>query len=151
VGPPAEYEVMDVVADHTGEKRVRRIPARVPAQVDGLASMRVVARAMVTSGVHAVLVESPAGPVGLVTAKDVIEALAAGADPDVVWAGDIMRPAPRMVSCEQHPADIGEEMAAYDLEIVAVVDEDAALGVASALDILGAIVRAAREAKPRDP
>ncbi len=109
--------------------------------------MRVVARAMVESGVHAVLVESPAGPVGLVTTNDVIEALAAGADPDVVWAGDMMRPAARMVGCEQHPAAIGEEMADYDLEIVAVVDEDAQLGVASALDILRAMISATREPK----
>jgi CBS domain-containing protein len=140
---------MNAMADHLGdrEERIRRIPARVPAQVDGLASVRTVARAMVKSGVNAVLVESPAGPVGLVTAKDVIEALAAGADPDIVWAGEIMRPAPRMVSCEQHPADIGEEMAACELEIVAVVDEDSPLGVASALDILGAVIRAAREPK----
>jgi CBS domain-containing protein len=138
---------MQSMAEHAGDEseRIRRIPARVPAKVDGLTSVRDVARAMVDSGVHAVLVESPAGPVGLVTAKDVIEALAVGADPDVVWAGEIMRPAPRMVSCEQHPSAIGEEMAAYDLEIVAVVDEDAQLGVASALDILGAMVRASRE------
>jgi CBS domain-containing protein len=85
--------------------------------------------------------------VGLVTAKDVIEALAVGADPDVVWAGEIMRPAPRMVSCDQNPSAIGEEMLANDLEIVAVVDEDAQLGVASALDIFGAMIRAAREPK----
>ena len=137
------------MAEHGADekKRVRRIPARVPAQVGGLASMREVAWAMVESGVHAVLVESPAGPVGMVTVMDVIEALAVGADPDVVWAGEIMRPAPRVVSCEQHPAAIGEEMASYDLEIVAVVDEHAQLGVASALDILGAMIRAARESK----
>jgi CBS domain-containing protein len=55
-----------------------------------------------------------------------------------------------MVSCEQHPAAIGEEMAAYDLEIVAVVDEDAQLGVASALDILGAMIRATRESRHGD-
>ena len=140
------------MAEDAGDQRerVRRIPARVPAQVDGLTSLRVVARAMVESGVHAVLVEAPAGPVGLVTAKDVIEALAAGADPDVVWAGEIMRPAPRMVSCEQHPEAIGEEMAASDLEVVAVVDENAQLGVAFALDILGAMVRAARELRHPD-
>jgi CBS domain-containing protein len=41
-------------------------------------------------------------------------------------------------------------MAAYDLEIVAVVDEDAQLGVASALDILGAMIRAARESRHGD-
>jgi CBS domain-containing protein len=128
-------------------ERTRRIPVRVPAQVGGLASLRAVARCMVDSGVGAVLVESPGGPVGLVTAKDVIEAVAAGADPDVVWAGEIMRPAPRMVSCQQPPDDIGEEMAAYELDIVAVVDEDTRLGVASALDILGAVIRDAREQK----
>ena len=136
-----------LMANQGGDERerLRRIPARVPAQVGGLTSVRDVARAMVESGVHAVLVDNSTGPVGLVTAIDIIEALAVGADPDLVWAGEIMRPAPRMVSCEQHPAAIGEEMAAYDLEIVAVVDEDAQLGVASALDILGALVRASRE------
>ena len=76
----------------------------------------------------AVLVESPLGPAGLVTVYDVIEALASGADPDTVWAGDIARPTPRMVSCEQHPTEVGEEMAAYGLEVVAVVDEDTASG-----------------------
>jgi hypothetical protein len=83
---------------------------------------------MVESGVAAVLIESPAGPVGLVPARDVIEAVAVGGDPDVVWAGEIMRSAPRMVSCQQHPANIGEEMAAYDLEIVAEVGEESSVG-----------------------
>jgi CBS domain-containing protein len=144
---------MSAVADHPsdGGGRVRRIPVRVPAQVDGLASLRVVARCMADSGVGAVLVENRVGPVGLVTAKDVIEAVAAGADPDVVWAGEVMRPAPRVVSCEQHPADVGAEMAAYELEVVAVVDEDTPLGVASALDVLGAVIRVVRDTKQSGP
>ena len=139
--------MVTLVADDATEEqeRLRRIPARAPVHVGGLTNMRDVARAMVESGVQAVLVDNPAGPVGLVTAFDVIEALAVGADADVVWAGEIMRPSPRMVSCEQHPAAIGEEMAAYGLEIVAVVDDDAQLGVASALDILRAVVRSSRE------
>jgi len=102
---------------------------------------------MVDSGVGAVVVENPAGPVGLVTAKDIIDAVAGGADPDIVWAGEIMGATPRMVSCQQHPAEIGAEMSAYELEIVTVADEDVALGVASALDILGAVVRATRESE----
>jgi hypothetical protein len=53
-----------------------------------------------------------------------------GGDPDVVWAGEIMRSVPLTVSCQQHPANIGEEMAAHDLEIVAVVDEESPVGVA---------------------
>ncbi len=123
----------------------RRIPARVPARVGALESLRTVTQAMVASGLGAVLVESPLGPTGFVTAKDVIEAVANGADPDTVWAGEITRPTPRTVSCNQHPADVGAEMAAYELEIVAVVDEDASLGVASALDVLGAVLRLAKE------
>ncbi len=91
------------------------------------------------------LVENPAGPVGLVTARGIIEAVAGGADPDIVWAGEIMQAMPTVVGCEEHPADIGEVMATYDLEIVAVVDEDAPVRVASALDILGAVIRAERE------
>jgi predicted transcriptional regulator len=126
------------------QEQVPRIPARAPAHVGGLTSLRSVARSMVESGVRAVLVEDPVGPTGLVTAKDIIEAVAAGGDPDVVWAGEIMRPTPRMVSCRQHPADVGEEMAACELDIVSVFDEDASVGLATALDILGAVVRASR-------
>jgi len=130
--------------EDSGLGRMRRIPARVPARVDGLATLRVVARSMVESGVGAVLVESPLGPLGLVTASDVIEAIASGVDPDTVWAGEIARPAPRMVSGDQHPAQVGEEMAAHALEVVAVVDEDAPVALASALDVLGAVLRATR-------
>ncbi len=132
----------------TDPEPVRRIPARVPARVDGLASLRTVAQGMMESGVGAVLVETPLGPAGIVTANDVIEAIATGADPDTVWAGEITRPAPRMVSCQQHPAAVAEEMAAYRLEIVAVVDEDSLVALASALDVLGAVLRAAREGTP---
>ncbi len=123
-----------------------RIPTRTPAHVSELTNLRAVARCMVESGIGAVLVENPVGPGGLILARDIIEALAAGAEPDTVWAGEIMRPAPRMVSHEQHPIDVGAEMAAYELEVVAVFDEDASVRVASALDVLGAVVRAA--AKP---
>ena len=108
-------------------------------------SLRAVTQAMVESGLGAVLVESPLGPTGFVTAMDVIEAMASGADPDTVWAGEIARPTPRTVSCTQHPADVGEEMAAYELDVVAVVDENASVGVASALDILSAVLRLAQQ------
>jgi CBS domain-containing protein len=124
--------------------RIRQIPSRVPARVGGLDSLRTLAWALVESGVGAVLVESPLGPLGMVTARDVIEAVAEGADPDTVWAGDIVRPTPPMVSRERHPVDVGEEMIASRLEIVAVVDEDASVTLASALDVLGAVLRAAR-------
>ncbi len=127
------------------QKEVQRIPARVPARVDSLASLRVVTQRMLESGVGAVLVESPLGPVGLVSANDVIEAIAGGADPDTVWAGEVARPPPRIVSCRQHPAVVGEEMAASRLEIVAVVDGVAPVALASALDVLDAVLRAARE------
>jgi CBS domain-containing protein len=50
-----------------------------------------------------------------------------------------------MVSSQKHPAAVAEEMAAYRLEVVAVVDEDAPVALASALDVLGAVLRAARE------
>jgi CBS domain-containing protein len=102
---------------------------------------------MVGSKVWAVVVEDPVGPSGLVTARDIIEAIAAGADPDVVWAGEIMRPAPRMVSSEQHPADVGEEMATYELDIVAVFDENAPVGLTTALDVLGAVIRSTRDSE----
>lgn len=127
--------------DEACPERVRQIPARVPARVALMASLRVVAQSIVESGVSAVLVESDAGPVGIVSASDVIQAVAGGADPDLVWAGEIARPAPKVVSCERDPTHLGTEMAAYHLEIVAVMDEGAPLGVATALDVLGAVLQ----------
>jgi predicted transcriptional regulator len=85
---------------------------------------------------------------GLVTATNLIEAVAGGADPDLVWASEIMQPVPRIVSCRQDPAVVGEEMAADELEVVTVVDENSPLGMASALDVLGAVVRATKQ-QPR--
>ena len=127
--------------------QVPRIPTRGLARVDGLASLRVVARSMVESGVEAVLVESPLGPVGFATAHEVIEAVAGGADPDTCWATEISHPPPRMVSWKQHPAAVGREMSAYGLEFVMVVDEDKPLGVASALDVLSAVLRGTKESR----
>ena len=130
--------------------RVRRIPARVPGRVDSLSSLRTVARSMTESGLGAVLVESPLGPLGLITANDVIEAVGSGADPDLVWASEVVRPVPSMVSCEQHPTEVAEQMAAYKLEVVAVVDGDAPVALASALDVLAALLRTTRERAERE-
>jgi CBS domain-containing protein len=131
-------------------RRVRHIPARVPGRVDSLSSLRTVARSMTESALGAVLVESPLGPLGLITANDVIEALGNGADPDLVWASEVARPVPSMVSCEQHPAEVAEQMAAYKLEVVAVVDGDAPVALASALDVLAAVLRTTRERAERE-
>ena len=63
----------------TGSEPVRRIPVRKPAHVGGMTNIRVVARAMVETKIGAVLVENSVLPVGLITAGDVIEAIADGA------------------------------------------------------------------------
>jgi CBS domain-containing protein len=125
-----------------------RIATRRPERVGGLTSLRGVARCMTKSGVGAVVIESPMGRLGLVTAGDLIEAIAKGADPDLVWAGDIMRPFPRPVSHARHPVEVGEEMTTYELEVV-VTDDGNGLGVATALDVLRAVLHSTRESESR--
>jgi signal-transduction protein with cAMP-binding, CBS, and nucleotidyltransferase domain len=125
------------------------IATRPPERVGGLTVLRGVARCMIRSGVGAVVVESPVGKLGLVTAGDLIEAIANGADPDLVWAGDIMRPIPRTVSHARHPVDVGEEMATYELEVVTVTGDDEGLGIATALDVLRAVLRSTRKSQDR--
>ena len=95
---------------------------------------------MVESGVPAVLVENPIGPVGLLTVGEVVEAIAGGADPDIVWAGETSRLVPKVVSCAQHPVTLGREMVDAALDVVAVMDEGVEVGVTSALDVLGAVL-----------
>ena len=121
------------------------IPARRAAHVSELTNLREICRSMSESGSGAVLVDNPIGPGGLVLASDIIAALASGADPDTAWAAEIMRPAPRMVRSDQHPVEVGSEMATHELEVVAVFDGTDSLRVASALDVLRAVIRVTEE------
>lgn len=58
---------------------------------------------MTETGVGAVFVDSPLGPAGIVTADDVIEAIATGADPDTVWEGEITGQPPTWSAVESVP------------------------------------------------
>ncbi len=117
----------------------------MPAHVDGMTSLRGVALSMTETGLNAVLVDNSVGPVGLVTAMDVVGALARGGDPDRLWAGDLMRAAPETVTDKRNPVEVGEQMAAYELDVVAVLNDSAPVGVASALDVLCEILPLLRD------
>ena len=88
---------------------------------------------MTSQGWWAVLVDSPLDR-WTVTAGDVIEAVRqrCRSRPCLGRRGGTSRARPA-ASCEQHPTTLREEMAASRLEIVAVVDGDAPMALASSL------------------
>ena len=115
-------------------------PDQNPPWVAPMVTLRDVAIAMATSGRGAILVKSPLGPFSMVTARDVIEAVAAGVDPDLVWASDVARSAPPTVGCAWRASEIGAVMVRGRDEVVVVVDEGIPIALTSALDVLEAVL-----------
>jgi hypothetical protein len=51
-----------------------------------------------------------------------------------------MHPTPKVVSDQDHPVDVGEQMARHEVDVVGLVSEGAPVSVAFALDVLRAVL-----------
>lgn len=60
------------------------------ATVEGEVSLASVVRALVDNDVGVVVVMGPAGPAGIVSERDIIDAIYDGADLETIWAADVM-------------------------------------------------------------
>lgn len=70
--------------------RVGDLASRKIATVDSEASLAAVVRVLVDQNVGVVVVGDAARPSGIVSERDVIDAIYDGADLDAVWAADVM-------------------------------------------------------------
>lgn len=71
---------------------VERIMSSPVATIDGHDSLRVAAETLTAAHIGALIVTSDEDdrPLGLISERDVVRALAAGGDPDEVWAADVV-------------------------------------------------------------
>jgi CBS domain-containing protein len=106
------------------------------ATIDGGASLRAVAQRLTAAGVGALVVLDGDKPVSVVSERDVVHALADGADVDVVWAMDMMSPEAVWASPDDSVRAVARIMEQADIRHVPLRDGDALVGMVSARDVL---------------
>jgi CBS domain-containing protein len=120
------------VVDH-----LHALPSRDPVVIDPAATLRSAAHTMWLASVGLAIVGDVAHPRGVVSERDLVAALAQGADPDVVTAAQVMTSS--MVSVRAHDPiyDVVGQMIDDGIRHVPIVDEGGTvLGMVSVRDVL---------------
>jgi CBS domain-containing protein len=121
---------------------VDRLMAKPVVAVAPRLTLRSVAAVLTSENVGAVVVYDEEGNLGIVSERDVVRALAQGADPDEVWAADVMATEPRWVDPQTPIAEAAELMLNAGIRHVPVVDANEAVGIVSIRDALAVLLRA---------
>jgi CBS domain-containing protein len=103
------------------------------------ASLRTVAELLATEGMGALLVEGAGGADRVITERDLVLALADGADPDSTRAIEAASPDLISADPEDRVKDVAAVMADYGIRHVPVETAGTVVGMVSARDILRAV------------
>lgn len=110
-----------------------------PISVGENVTLRSAAAVMHSENIGAVLVQRQSGEMGMLSERDIIAALAEGADPDLVYASDVMTWELVMASPDDSVLDVAQLMIDEHLRHVAVGKGQHVNGVVSARDMLSAL------------
>ncbi len=119
---------------------VSTITATVRAEVDMAQSLRSVAEELVADEVGVVLAHTRGEIVGLVSERDVVAALAAGADPWAVRAADVMSTDLVDADPGDSIAEVGALMLDAGVRHIVVRSGEQVVGVVSIRDVLRALL-----------
>jgi CBS domain-containing protein len=122
-----------------GQDPVVKLIARTPVFVALDATLREVARILAEESIGAVLVRGPLGPAGLLSERDIVAALAEGADPDHDRARDFMTPELASVPATATIVDARERMLEHEIRHLGVAKGDTTIGLISMRDVLAAL------------
>jgi CBS domain-containing protein len=128
------------------EEVVRALIRRPAVQVAPEATLRVVAEILGEELIGAVVVRAPhaAGPgtraSGLVSERDVVQAIASGADPDRTSAESVMTSSLALAHPDEPVLTAARRMLENEIRHLPVVEDDTVIGVISARDVLEALV-----------
>ena len=123
---------------------VREVMSRGAISIDEKLTLRSLAAVLAELDIGVAVVARPDGSVGIVSERDIMRALAAGADADEVWAADVMADNLVLAEPEETIADIAHRMCAEAVRHVAVVERGTIVGVVSARDVLPVLADYAR-------
>jgi CBS domain-containing protein len=118
----------------------RSIMVRPVIEVDGQSPLRHVAEQMSDAGVGAVLVVRAGAAAGILSERDVVRALADGADPDEVWAADVMTTPILWVAPDDSISSVAELMELGGVRHAPVREGGRAIGMISVRDVLDVLV-----------
>lgn len=126
--------------------KVKDVATREPVVVTPQTSLRAVSEVMAQHSIGAVLVSAERRIVGIVSERDVISALASGADPDGATVAGTMSYDVVSVRPDDTLYDAAVDMLDLGIRHVPVVDErDAVLGMVSVRDLLRPLLTASFE------
>lgn len=114
---------------------MRTLIAAEPVTVSEKLTLRGLAAVLAAEEIGTTFVRRGDGSPGIVSERDVIRALANGADPDEVWAADVMTEELVTALADERIIDVAIRLVAEDIRHAAVLDEDHVIGVVSARDL----------------
>lgn len=117
-------------------ERVSSIMSTPAITVEAQATLREVAAVLRDANIGAVVVLAPGRPLAVISERDIVRALADGADPDAIWAADVVTEEPRYVTPSHPVPRLAEEMLAAGIRHMPVVDENEVVGMVGARDAL---------------
>lgn len=121
----------------TPDAAVRTIAAMDPVWAKPGDTLRDLARAMHGANCGALLVHARKHQTGVVSERDIVRALAEGAQPDDVWAADVMTRTVLSTSVDEPILSVAELMADAHIRHAVLVDEAGAVaGIVSMRDVL---------------
>jgi predicted transcriptional regulator len=123
---------------------VREIMSRGAISVDEKLTLRSLAAVLAELDIGIALVAAPDGSASVVSERDVVRALADGADPDEVWVADVTSNDLVIAEPEEAIVDVAERLSAEAVRHITVVDRGAIVGVVSARDVLPVLTDFAR-------
>jgi predicted transcriptional regulator len=118
---------------------VREVMSRGAITVDEKTTLRSVSAVLAELDIGVAVVALPDGSAGIVSERDVSRALANGADPDEVWAADVMTPELVIVEPDETVLDAASRITTEGVRHLAVVDRGTIVGVVSARDVLAVL------------
>jgi CBS domain-containing protein len=123
---------------------VREVMSLGAISIDEKMTLQSLAAVLDELDIGVAVVARPDGSAGIVSERDIVRALAQGADADEVWAGDVMTEDLVLAEPEETIVDVAARMSAERVRHVAIVERGTIIGVVSARDVLPVLADYAR-------
>ena len=119
---------------------VRRMMSDGAIAVDEKLTLRSVAAMLAEFDIGVVVATRPDGSAAIVSERDIVRALAGGADPDEIWVADVMTEDVVIADPDEPVIDVAARMGDEGVRHIAVVENGTIVGVVSARDVLEVLV-----------
>ena len=131
---------MTLYVDEPIQDLVRPGIASVPPET----TLREVAAVLAEEEVGLLIVCGPEGMLGVISERDITAALADGADPDEVWASDVMTNEPLCVDQDDSVLFAANRMIDGGVRHLPILSSGEVIGMVSMRDVLRALTEAVR-------